>query len=179
MRSTPLIVGLALINVGWATGGGAAQILFSVFGEIVFRRGAAGIGTIWSFAGIGCGGRGHRTLVRQAGQFWAYKRAIVICYIIHGGAYVIFSQMRSYALALLSSVFRARPGAQLGAEFRNCCGMSRTSSRAGVLDHRVADLVGDDALDDGRGRRLAVLQPATIGLWSGVLTRRPRSTGAD
>src|SRR5207302_7924369 len=32
MRSVPLILGLLLINIGWATGGGAAQILFSVFG---------------------------------------------------------------------------------------------------------------------------------------------------
>src|SRR5262249_53047691 len=53
MRATPLIFGIALIGVGWATGGGAAQILFSVFGEIVFNRGPAGIGTIWGFAGIG------------------------------------------------------------------------------------------------------------------------------
>src|ERR1035441_7076466 len=29
MRATPLILGLALVNVGWATGGGAAQILFT------------------------------------------------------------------------------------------------------------------------------------------------------
>ena len=39
MRSTPLIFGIALIGVGWATGGGAAQILFSLFGEMVFNRG--------------------------------------------------------------------------------------------------------------------------------------------
>lgn len=36
MRSTPLVMGIALVNVGWATGGGAAQILFSLFGELVF-----------------------------------------------------------------------------------------------------------------------------------------------
>ena len=34
-------------------GGGAAQILFTLFGEVVFNRGAAGIGLIWGFAGIG------------------------------------------------------------------------------------------------------------------------------
>ena len=39
MRATPLIMGIALIGVGWATGGGASQILFSVFGDIVFDRG--------------------------------------------------------------------------------------------------------------------------------------------
>ena len=33
MRSRPLILGIGMIAVGWATGGGAAQILFSIFGE--------------------------------------------------------------------------------------------------------------------------------------------------
>ena len=36
----PLILGIGLVGVGWATGGGAAQILFSLFGELVFNRGA-------------------------------------------------------------------------------------------------------------------------------------------
>src|SRR5574340_360873 len=53
MRAKPLIFGIALIGVGWATGGGAAQILFSLFGEIVFQRGPAGIGLIWGSAGVG------------------------------------------------------------------------------------------------------------------------------
>jgi MFS family permease len=53
MKASPLVFGIALIGVGWATGGGAAQILFSVFGEIVFSRGPAGIGIIWGFAGVG------------------------------------------------------------------------------------------------------------------------------
>ncbi len=35
MRSTPLIFAIGLVGVGWATGGGAAQILFSLFGERV------------------------------------------------------------------------------------------------------------------------------------------------
>src|SRR5664280_1737730 len=49
MRSRPLILGIGMIAVGWATGGGAAQILFSIFGEMVFNRGPAGIGTIWGY----------------------------------------------------------------------------------------------------------------------------------
>src|SRR6185295_245586 len=53
MRATPLIMGIALIGVGWATGGGAAQILFSIFGDIVFGRGPAGIGIVWGCAGFG------------------------------------------------------------------------------------------------------------------------------
>ena len=102
MCSTPLILGIAMISVGWATGGGAAQILFTLFGEQVFSRGAAGIGTIWGFAGVGLliGGaiahRGGRNL-----NFRSYKRTITISYIAHGVAYVMFSQMRMYWAALL------------------------------------------------------------------------------
>ena len=44
MRASPLILGIALLGIGWASGGGAAQILFSLFGELVFNRGPAGIG---------------------------------------------------------------------------------------------------------------------------------------
>jgi MFS family permease len=102
MRGHPLIFGIALIGVGWATGGGAAQILFSIFGELVFNRGPAGIGTIWSCAGAGLlvGG----VVAHQMGKrisFNGYKRTVVVCYIIHGGSYVLFSQMRSFRWALV------------------------------------------------------------------------------
>lgn len=102
MRGHPLIFAIALIGVGWATGGGAAQILFSIFGEIVFNRGPAGIGIIWGCAGIGllCGGAFGYWWGKRA-SFNAYKRTIVICYVIHGGAYVIFSQMRNFYWALV------------------------------------------------------------------------------
>jgi MFS family permease len=102
MRSTPLILGIGLVSVGWASGGGAAQILFSLFGEQVFNRGPAGIGIIWGFAGIGlvtgaliANYMGHRV------GFRAYKLAISICYVIHGGSYVIFSQAPTFGLALV------------------------------------------------------------------------------
>jgi MFS family permease len=102
MRSTPLIFGIAMISVGWASGGGAAQILFTLFGEQVFHRGAAGIGTIWGFAGIGLlagGALGHWIGSRVG--FRGYKRAVAVSYVVHGAAYVIFSQMHAYGLALL------------------------------------------------------------------------------
>ena len=51
MRRQPLLLAIALLGVGWASGGGAAQILFSLFGEIVFNRGPAGIGIVWAAAG--------------------------------------------------------------------------------------------------------------------------------
>ena len=102
IRGVPLILGLLLVNVGWATGGGAAQILFTVFGEMVFKKGPSGLGTIWGFAGVGlmCGGAVAYTLGRRL-SFDNYKRAIVVCYVVHGGAYVLFSQMRSFPLALV------------------------------------------------------------------------------
>ena len=102
MKSTPLIMGIALISVGWATGGGAAQILFTIFGEIVFKRGPSGIGMIWGAAGLGLvfGGMiGHK--LGKTLDFNGYKKAIVVCYLLHGSTYVVFSQMHTFWLALI------------------------------------------------------------------------------
>jgi predicted MFS family arabinose efflux permease len=101
MRSSPLIMGITMIGVGWASGGGAAQILFTLFGEQVFNRGPAGIGIVWSAAGVGLligGGVAHR--IGRRLSFREYKRAIVFCYVVHGGAYMLFSQMPTFAAAL-------------------------------------------------------------------------------
>jgi MFS family permease len=102
MRASPLILGIALLGIGWASGGGAAQILFSLFGELVFNRGPAGIGYLWAAAGVGLlfGGAFAHWLGKRI-SFGAYKRTISICYVIHGGSYVIFSQMRNFQMALL------------------------------------------------------------------------------
>jgi MFS family permease len=102
MRSVPLMMGIAMISVGWAMGGGAAQILFALFGERVFHRGASGIGSIWGFAGIGLllgGAIGH--LAGRRVDFSGYKRAVTISYIVHGATYMLFSQVESYAAALV------------------------------------------------------------------------------
>jgi MFS family permease len=100
MKSTPLVAGVALISVGWASGGGAAQILFSLFGEKVFHAGPAGIGIIWGCAGIGllCGGSLGYWLGKRL-TFTQYKNVIAVVYLIHGGAYVLFSQMPTIAWA--------------------------------------------------------------------------------
>jgi MFS family permease len=101
MKSSPLILGIGLVAVGWATGGGAAQILFSVFGEVVFHRGPSGIGVIWGCAGIGliCGAVvAHR--MGKTISFENYKRSVSICYVIHGGSYVLFSQAKTFGWAL-------------------------------------------------------------------------------
>ena len=173
MRGAPLIVGIALINIGWATGGGAAQILFSLFGEIVFNRGPAGIGEIWGCAGIGLlagGAFGHWFGKRSS--FAQYKRAISIAYVIHGGAYVVFSQMRSYPLALFFIALS-----------RAAVGVSSVLNMSQLLRH---------VDDEYRGRVFATLEtltwstmmlsmlgaglastsmdPRTIGAWSGVLS---------
>lgn len=102
MRSVPLILGLLMVNIGWATGGGAAQVLFSVFGEVVFNRGPAGLGEIWGCAGFGllCGGALAYRIGRRL-SFANYKRTIVICYVVHGASYILFSQMRNFYWALI------------------------------------------------------------------------------
>jgi predicted MFS family arabinose efflux permease len=101
MKSSPLILGIGLVAVGWATGGGAAQILFSVFGEVVFHRGPSGIGIIWGSAGIGLilgALLAHR--LGKTISFENYKRSVSICYVIHGGSYVLFSQAKTFGWAL-------------------------------------------------------------------------------
>ena len=101
IRSIPLVFALMMVGVGWAGGGGAAQVLFSLFGERVFHRGAAGIGELWGVAGLGLvvgGFFGHRIMARLS--YTAYKRTIAIVYLLHGAAYVLFSLMTSYGWAL-------------------------------------------------------------------------------
>jgi len=102
MRATPLILAIGLVNVGWATGGGAAQVLFGVFGENVFHRGPTGIGIIWGFAGLGL--LGGAVLAHRLGPritFEAYKRVVCIAYLIHGSSYVLFSLTPQFGWALL------------------------------------------------------------------------------
>lgn len=101
MVKSPLILGIGLIAVGWASGGGAAQVLFTLFSEMVFRRGAEGLGQLWGTAGIGLligGAIGNR--LGKTIRFGAYKRTVFFCYLLHGGAYVVFSQMSHWGWAL-------------------------------------------------------------------------------
>jgi hypothetical protein len=106
MRSVPLMMGMAMISVGWSLGGGAAQILFALFGEQVFHRGPGGIGSIWGFAGIGLligGAIGH--LAGRRVTFAGYKRTVTLSYLLHGAAYMLFSQVESYMAALVFMMF--------------------------------------------------------------------------
>jgi hypothetical protein len=173
MRSTPLIFGIALIGVGWASGGGAAQILFSIFGELVFNRGPQGIGIIWGCAGIGLlvGGALAYWMGRRI-SFDEYKKVVVICYIVHGVSYIVFSQMQNFYVAL---VFIAMSRAAVA--------VSSVLNVNQILTH---------VSDEFRGRVFATIEsmvwstmmismmlagiasqyysPRTIGAWSGVLS---------
>ena len=106
LRSVPLMMGIAMISVGWALGGGAAQVLFALFGDQVFHRGPSGIGALSGFAGIGLligGGLGH-TVGRRT-SFEGYKRAVTVSYLFHGATYMVFSQVASYPAALVFLMF--------------------------------------------------------------------------
>ncbi|MBM3796385.1 MAG: MFS transporter [Acidobacteria bacterium] len=102
IRSVPLLLGITGLAVGWATGGGAAQVLFTLFGERVFDRGPAGIGQIWGVAAVGLltgGAIAHRLGPRLS--YDAYKWTVTVVYVIHGITYTLFSQMQDYWAALL------------------------------------------------------------------------------
>ncbi|MCS7043305.1 MAG: MFS transporter [Bryobacteraceae bacterium] len=90
--SRPLILGILLLGAGWATGGGAAQILFTLFGEQVFAKGPAGTGFLWGFAGFGlvAGGLLAR---RWEGHlnFRLYKHTVTVTFLLHGLFYMMFS----------------------------------------------------------------------------------------
>ncbi len=154
MRATPLIFGIGLISVGWATGGGAAQILLSLFGDVVFQRGSIGIGAMWGSAGIGLiigAIVAHRIFPRLS--YSAYKLTISICYILHGLFFLLFSLSPSFAAAILLYRHVSRRGRrQLGVQFIAASAPRRTRiSRTRLLHHRNLDLDDDDGFDE-RGR---------------------------
>ncbi len=173
MRVTPLILGIAVVHVGWATGGGAAQILFSLFGELVFRRGAAGIGAIYGCAGIGLlAGAGVAHWFGRWASFAAYKRAIVVCYVLHGAAYVLFSQASSFALAL---VFIALSRAAVAvSSVLNMSQLLRHVSDAyrGRVFSTLESLTWAMMMLSmmAAGAASQAVSPRVIGLWSGVLS---------
>lgn len=94
IRANSVILAVGLAQIGWASGGGAAQVLFTLYGEVVFKSGPAGVGLIWGFAGVGlvAGGLlGHRLGARL--NFVGYKRTIAAAFFVHGAAYVAFAVM--------------------------------------------------------------------------------------
>jgi MFS family permease len=173
MRSTPLIFGIAMVNVGWATGGGAAQILFSLFGEVVFKRGPAGIGVIWGCAGIGLlvGGAIGHWLGRRL-SFDGYKRTIIICYILHGGTYVLFSQMQAYWAALVFiALSRAAVAVSSVLNFSELLRHVPNQYRGRVFA-TIESLTWAVMMLSMTGAGIASehVSPRTIGAWSGLLS---------
>lgn len=92
IRRNPLILGILLLGAGWATGGGAAQILFTLFGETVFGKGPAGTGLIWGCAGFGlvAGGLLARKWESHL-NFRLYKHTVTVTFLLHGLFYMMFS----------------------------------------------------------------------------------------
>ena len=64
------------------------------------------IGAIWGFAGIGLligGSIGH--VAGHHTNYAGYKRAVTISYLVHGFAYMLFSQAESFLAALICMMF--------------------------------------------------------------------------
>ena len=170
IRKTPLVLGVTLGYIGWAGGGGAAQILFTLLGEQVFRRGPAGMGVLWGMAGVGLVLGGFVGLYLGRRLSWhQYVHSVWIGYLIHGLAYILFS-LGSFAEACFWIV------------------ASRTAMGANNVQNRTAVLRAvPDAL---RGRVLTTMEavlnatmlislaiashatlyydPRTIATWAGV-----------
>lgn len=173
IKANPLILALALVGVGWALGGGAAQILFSLFGEQVFHRGASGIGTLWFGAGLGLivGGMFAHWLGPKLTYAW-YKRTVSLSYLVHGGAYVVFSQMENFfaamffvglsraAVAVSSVLNQSQLLRQVADEYRG-----RVFS---TIDTLVWSTMMVSLMAAGLASRH--VGPRTIALWAGVLS---------
>ena len=106
MGKNPLILGIGLIAVGWASGGGAAQVVVTLWSEQLYNRGSAGLGQLWGMAGVGLliGGTIGNYLGKRI-QYETYKRIVFVAYLLHGGAYVVFSQMQNWYWALAFMAF--------------------------------------------------------------------------
>lgn len=112
LAATPLFLGVALLNIGWATGGGTAQILLGLFGDVVFGWGPEGNGLMWASSGVGLivgGMLAHRLIPRLT--FGRYKWMVSICYVVHGAGYILFALAPNIAVGMLFlAVSRAAGG---------------------------------------------------------------------
>jgi MFS family permease len=102
IKAHSVILAIGLSQIGWASGGGAAQVLFTMYGKVVFKAGPAGMGFIWGFAGIGLvigGLLAHRLGPKL--DFVGYKHAIGLAFFVHGAAYVAFALMPTIGGAIV------------------------------------------------------------------------------
>ena len=83
-----------------ASGGGAAQVLFTLFSEWCLA-GERAARPVMGNSGVGLliGGIIGNHLGKKIG-FENYKKTVFFCYLLHGGAYIVFSQMTNWYLAL-------------------------------------------------------------------------------
>ncbi|MDE3196225.1 MAG: MFS transporter, partial [Acidobacteriota bacterium] len=173
MRSTPLVAGIALISVGWASGGGAAQILFSLFGEKVFHAGPMGIGVIWGCAGIGLliGGSFAYWLGKRI-SFVVYKRTVGIVYVIHGLSYVAFSQMPTIGLAcVFIGLSRAAVAVSSVLNFSQLLRHVEDRFRGRVFATLESITWSTMLLSMmAAGAASTTFSPRTIGMWSGFIS---------
>jgi MFS family permease len=173
MRRQPLVLAIALLGIGWASGGGAAQILFTLFGEVVFDRGPAGIGILWGCAGIGLiigGTIAHRIGPRIS--FEAYKRLVAVCYLVHGGAYIVFSQMESFGWAL-AFIALSRAAVAVSSVLNTTLLLRHVAdSYRGRVFSTNESLIWATMMLSMLSAGLASqhVSPRTIGAWSGVLS---------
>ncbi len=173
MRGTPLVFGISMLSVGWATGGGAAQILFSLFGEKVFNAGPMGIGLIWGFAGVGL-------LVGGSIAYWLgtritfvqYKCTIAVAYVIHGGAYILFSQMPSIVWACVF-ILISRAAIAVSAVLNFSQLLRHVEDRfRGRVFATLESLQWSTMMISmmAAGAATIVYSPRTIGAWAGVVS---------
>ena len=69
-------------------------MLFTLFGEVVFKRGSTATGLIWSAAGVGLvlgGLLSHR--IGERLSFKQYKHAVTLSFLVMGLSYMTFSLM--------------------------------------------------------------------------------------
>jgi MFS family permease len=173
IRSTPMVAGIVLISVGWASGGGAAQILFSLFGEKVFHAGAMGIGIIWGCAGVGLliGGSIGYWLGKRL-SFVQYKRTIAIVYLLHGGAYILFSQMPSIGWAcVFIALSRAAVAVSSVLNFSQLLRHVEDRFRGRVFATLESITWSTMLLSMmAAGAASTAFSPRTIGVWSGAIS---------
>ncbi len=173
MKSVPLFAAIAMISVGWASGGGAAQILFSLFGEKVFRAGPMGIGLIWGCAGVGLligGAIAYRLGPRLT--FKQYKTTIAIVYVIHGGAYILFSQMPTIIWACVFIAI-SRAAVAISSVLNVSQLMHHVDDRfRGRLFATLESLTWSTMMLSmmAAGAASTVYSPRTIGAWAGALS---------
>ncbi|HXG66691.1 MAG TPA: MFS transporter [Blastocatellia bacterium] len=119
--ATPFVRGIIMVNVGWATGGGMANILFDQLGGHVFNEGAGDRGD-WSvamlFTASGAGLFLGMMLARRAGAWVAGERRaghfIGWSLILHG---VFFAAAGMMPSLLLTALWIAASRFVLGMEF--------------------------------------------------------------